>query len=179
MILELARQQGKNTFKAALIILIFKENGLQCLKLKEPFCTNTKCIREYNSHLRPAAAKTVHKGQRITEDEVVVDLTQYRGVWKVPHIHYVAFSRVRKLENLFILDLNEAAIGLDEQVHVEMRRLRTQVSLERSYTPLYKIDPSRIKLAFNIARSLHKHLEDEQFEPNVLSADVIGTVYKG
>ena len=37
-----------------------------------------------------------------------------------------------------------------------------------------KIDPSRIKLAFNNARSLHKHFEDVQFEPNVLSADVIG-----
>ena len=36
---------------------------------------------------------------------------QYRRVRKVPHIHYVAFSRVRKLENLFILNLNEAAIG--------------------------------------------------------------------
>ena len=124
--------------------------------------------------LRPAAAKTVHKGQGITEDEVVVDLTQYKGVRKVPHIHYVAFSRVRKLENLFILNLNEAAIGLDEQVHVEMQRLRTEASLKLSYTPLYKIDPSRIKLAFNNARSLHKHFEDVQFEPNVLSADVIG-----
>ena len=55
----------------------------------------------------------------------------------MPHIHYVAFSRVRKLENLFILNLNEAAIGLDEQAHVEMQRLRTQASLELSYTPLY------------------------------------------
>ena len=55
-----------------------------------------------------------------------------------------------------------------------MQRLRTEASLKLSYTPLYKIDPSRIKLAFNIARSLHKHFEDVQFEPNVLSADVIG-----
>ena len=53
---------------------------------------------------------------------------------KVPHIHYVAFSRARKLENLFILNLNDAAIGLDEQVHVEMQRLRTQASLEQNQT---------------------------------------------
>ena len=144
------------------------------MKLKEPFCTYTKCIREYNFHCDQQLQKTVHKGQGITEDEVVFDLTQYKGVRKVPHIHYVAFSRVRKLENLFILNLNDAAIGLDEQVHVEMQRLRTQASLELSYTSLYKIDPSRIKLAFNNARSLHKHFEDVQFEPNVLSADVIG-----
>ena len=54
-----------------------------------------------------------------------------------------------------------------------MQRLRTQASRELSYTPLYKIDPSRIKLAFNNARSLHKHFEDVQFEPNLLSSDVI------
>ena len=143
-------------------------------EVERTFLYKCKMYQRIQFPLRPAAAKTVHKGQGITEDEVVVDLTQYKGVRKVPHIHYVAFSRVRKLENLFILNLNEAAIGLDEQVHVEMQRLRTQASLELSYTPLYKIDPSRIKLAFNNARSLHKHFEDVQFEPNVLSADVIG-----
>ena len=124
--------------------------------------------------LRPPAAKTIHKGQGITEDEAVVDLTQHKRVMKVPHIHYVAFIRVRKLENLYILNLNEAAIGLDEQVNVEMQRLRTEAALELRYTPLYKIDPSKIKLAFNNTRSLHKHFKDVQFEPNVLSADVVG-----
>ena len=143
-------------------------------EVERTFLYKHKMYQRIQFPLRPAAAKTVHKGQGITEDEIVVDLTQYKGVRKVPHIHYVAFSRVRKLENLFILNLNEAAIGLDEQVHVEMQRLRMQESLELSYTPLYKIDPSKIKLAFNNARSLHKHFEDVQFEPNVLSADVIG-----
>ena len=40
--------------------------------------------------------------------------------------------------------------------------------------PLYKIDPCKIKLAFNNARSLHKHFKDIQWERNVLAADVIG-----
>ena len=91
----------------------------------------------------------------------MVDLTQYKGIRKVPHIHYVAFSRVRKLENLYILNLNEAAIHLD-CVTVEMQRLRTQAVLQLSYTPLYKIDPCKIKLAFNNTRSLHKHFKDIQ-----------------
>ena len=34
--------------------------------------------------LRPAAAKIIHKGQGITEDEAVVDLTQHKGVRKIP-----------------------------------------------------------------------------------------------
>ena len=78
--------------------------------------------------LRAAAVKTVHKAQGITEDEIVVDLTQYKGIRDVPHIHYVAFGRVSKLENLYILNLNEAAIHLDERVTVEMQKLRTSGS---------------------------------------------------
>ena len=123
--------------------------------------------------MQAAAAKTVHKAQGITEDEIVVDLTQYKGIRKVPHIRYVA-CRVRKLENLYILNLNEAAIHLDERVAVEMQRLRTQAVLQLSYTPLYKIDPCKIKLVFNNARSLHKHFKDIQWEPKVLAADFIG-----
>ena len=93
--------------------------------------------------LRPAAAKTIHKGQGITEDEAVVDLTQHKRFMKLPHMHYVAFSRVRKLKNLYNLNLNKAAIDLDEDVNVEMQRLRTEAPLELSYTPLYKVDPNK------------------------------------
>ena len=71
------------------------------------------------------------------------------------------------MENLYILNLNEAAIHLDERVTVEMQRLRIQAVLQLSYTPLYKIDPRKIKLAFNNARSLHKHFKDIQWETNV------------
>ena len=78
------------------------------------------------------------------------------------------------MENLYILNLNEAAIHLDERVTVEMQRLITQAILQLSYRPFYKIDPCKIKLAFNNARSLHKHFTDIQWEPNVLAADVIG-----
>ena len=93
--------------------------------------------------LRASAAKTVQKAQGITEDEIVVDLTRYKGIRKVPHIHYDAFRRVRKLENLYILNLNEAAIHLDERVAVEMQRLRTQAVLQLSYTPLFKLIPAK------------------------------------
>ena len=49
-----------------------------------------------------------------------------------------------------------------------MQRLRTEA------VPLYKIDPGMDKIAFNNARSLHKHFKDDEFEPNVLAADAIG-----
>ena len=152
-------------------------------EVERTFLYKYKMYQRIQFLLRPAAAKTIHKGQGITEDEAVVDLTQHKRTMKVPHIHYVAFSRVRNLENLYILNLNEAAIGLDEQVNVEMQRLRTEAAFELSCTPLYKIDPSKIELAFNNTRSLYKHFKDIQFEPNVLSADAVGfaksRLYKG
>ena len=91
---------------------------------------------------------------------------------KIPHIHNVALSRVKRLKDLYILNMNEAAMALDEDVNVEMHRLRTEVAL--CYVPLYKNDPGIIKIAFKNARSLHKHFRDVEFEPNVLAADAIG-----
>ena len=70
--------------------------------------------------------------------------------------------------------MNEASMALDDDVNVEMHRLRTEAVLELCYLPLYKTDPGKIKIAFNNARSLHKHFRDVEFEPNVLAADAIG-----
>ena len=56
------------------------------------------------------------------------------------------------------MNLNEAAIDLDEQVTTEMHRLRTEAALELCYVPLYKTDPGKVN-AFNNARSLNKHFE--------------------
>ena len=82
--------------------------------------------------MKPAAAKTVHKSQGATVDKVVVDLSQKR-TRKVPHIYYVALSRVKKLDDLYILNLNQAAYALDERVTSEMERLQTEASLELCY----------------------------------------------
>ena len=70
--------------------------------------------------------------------------------------------------------MNEGAIDLDKQVTTEMHRLRTEASLELCYVPLYKVQPDKVKIAFNNARSLNKHFQDIEHEPNVLAADVIG-----
>ena len=130
--------------------------------------------------MTPASGKTVYKAEGATVDRVVVDLSQ--GVDKngkprkyiMPHMHYVAFSRVKKLEDLYILNMNEDTMAIDNEVNIEMQRLRTEAPLELCYVPLYKIDPGKSKIAFNNARSLHKHFKDVEFEPNVLAADVIG-----
>ena len=173
MISELEKQQEKNTSKGAFTIQIFRD-WTPVFEVERTYIYRFITSQKIQFPLPATAAKTVHKAQGITDDEMVVDLTQYKGIREVPHIHYVAFSRVRKLENLYILNLNEAAIHLDECVTVEMQRLRTQAVLQLSYTPLYKTDPCKIKLAFNNARSLDKHFKDIEREPNVMAADVLG-----
>ena len=48
---------------------------------------------------------------------------------------------MKKLEDLYILNLNEAAMDLDEQVTKE---LQTEAALELCYVPLYKIGPGNV-----------------------------------
>lgn len=67
--------------------------------------------------LRLSCAKTIHKAQGSTLNNVVVDL----GTRKQEHMHYVALSRVRKLQNLFILSLNEQRIAVSSNVVSEMQ----------------------------------------------------------
>ena len=69
---------------------------------------------------------------------------------------------MKKLEDLYILNMNEAARALDDDVNIEMQRLRTDAALELCYVPLYKIGSDKTKIAFNNARSLHKHYKDVQ-----------------
>jgi hypothetical protein len=84
--------------------------------------------------LRPASAKTVHRSQGDTQSQIVVNLNTKRAI---PHIHYVALSRVTTIEGLHITDLCEDKISIDQSVVKEMEMLRTERSLKLCFTPLY------------------------------------------
>ena len=103
--------------------------------------------------LRPAAAKTVHRSQGDTQTQIVVNLNTRRAI---PHIHYVALSRVTTMEGLYITDLCENKIAVDQKVVEEMLELRTQRSLQLCFTPLYALDLSDFRICHLNARSLHK-----------------------
>ncbi|KAK3090521.1 hypothetical protein FSP39_012459 [Pinctada imbricata] len=137
------------------------------------FLYNYKSYQRTQFPLKPAAAKTVHKAQGSTVDKLVIDMSQTRAR-KMPHIHYVAMSRVRKFENLHILNFNSTALATDERVKDEMNRLRQEAKLKLCYDCLYDVDPLYFKVAFNNARSFHKHFLDVSVDPNILAADVIG-----
>ena len=67
-----------------------------------------------------AWATTIHKVQGLTLDEIVVDM---KGGRFSPGQAYVAFSRVKKLEGLHILNFNPKAIKASPYIKVEMDRL--------------------------------------------------------
>lgn len=138
---------------------------------KRTFVYNRKTYQRVQFPLQPSAGKTIHKAQGATLSKAVISLAQTKQR-KIPHIHYVALSRVRSLDGLFILDFNEKSLTKDENVDKEMDRLREN-RLQLSYTPLYAVRKD-IKFLFNNARSLHKHFFDIKLEPSVLAADVIG-----
>ncbi|XP_061178430.1 uncharacterized protein LOC133187077 [Saccostrea echinata] len=135
--------------------------------------TNGSSCKRTQFPLRPAAGKTVHKAQGCTVDEIVIDMSQTK-VRKNPHIHYVALSRVRSVDHLHILNFNEQALAMDEQVVEEMERMKKDVPLQLCYVPLYQLDLHSFKIAFNNCRSLHKHFPQIQNEPNIVASDVVG-----
>ena len=119
--------------------------------------------------LRPASAKTVHRSQGDTQSQVVVNLNTRRTI---PHIHYVALSRVTTIEGLYITDLCESKISVDPKVVQEMQLLRNEYKLDLCFTPLYMLANTDLKICYLNARSLHKHIEDVRKDINYLSADI-------
>jgi len=120
----------------------------------------------------------------------VIDHT-YRGNSQ-PHSHYVAFSRVTKLEGLHILNMHKKQtvidgkivchdttsddgkfIKVDRKVQEEMARLRSEGNkMPLCYTPLYT-HCSGLTVTFHNVRSLHAHFADLSSDPNLTSARVL------
>ena len=73
--------------------------------------------------LRLTWAVTIHKCQGLTLPEVVIDMTPAKGKFK-PGEAYVAFSRVKTLDQLHIINYTQSQIHVSEYVEKEMKRLR-------------------------------------------------------
>ena len=117
--------------------------------------------------LRPAAAKTIHRCQGDTLDAAVVDFPSSTK----EHMHYVGLSRVRNSSNLYIMNLNEQKIKVNENVAQEMKRLRTKANLTPAAS-LQNTDSSLFTVIFHNVRSLHLHINDVQSDFNIEKADV-------
>ena len=140
--------------------------------VKRSFTYNRKTYERIQFPLQPSAGRSVHRAQGTTLESVVIDLSQ-RKSRKIPHLHYVALSRVTSLKKLQILNFNENALTLDQQVKTEMDRLHSSAQLELCYVPLECIDSNlHFKVAFNNCRSLHRHFEDVKHDKGLLSMDI-------
>ncbi|CAB3999556.1 ATP-dependent DNA helicase PIF1 [Paramuricea clavata] len=127
-------------------------------------------IKPITTQFPVASAKTVHRSQGDTQTQIVVNLNSNRSF---PHIHYVALSRVTTIEGLYITDLCEDKISVDQRVVKEMEILRTEQSLNLCFKPLYMLDQSDLKVCYLNARSLHKHIEDVRKDINYSSIDIV------
>lgn len=71
--------------------------------------------------LRLAWAVTVHKSQGLSLDAAIIDLSQAF----TPGMGYVALSRVRSLEGLYLAGLNDQALQLDQDIARFDRSIKT------------------------------------------------------
>ena len=106
--------------------------------------------------LRFAPAKTAHRTQGDTMNEVVVDFSGRCFL----HAHYVALSRVRTLDGLHIRALNENAIHTSDIVEKEINRLNDEMSLQPFTQPFIDFVEPSVKILFQNVRSLRKHIKD-------------------
>ena len=91
----------------------------------------------------------------------------------IPHIHYVALSRVTAIQGLHITDLCESKISVDLKVVKEMQLLRNEHKLDLCFTPLYMLEHTHLKICYLNARSLRRHIDDVRKDFLYLSADIL------
>ena len=129
-------------------------------------------IQRFQYPLRPAAAKTVHRSQGDTVSEAVVNLSLAENQKPpVDHIHYVALSRLKTFDGLYITDLNTNKISISKAVKAEMKHLR-ECKTDFTLQFLYNM-ADVFRLTFLNARSLHRHLLDVKNDFNFQAAEVI------
>lgn len=118
--------------------------------------------------LRPAAAKTAHRCQGDTMYSAVVD---FKGRPQC-HAHYVALSRVRTLNNLHVLTMNETTIRVSNEVTQEMERLESSMSLCHTVQFPNK-SQSGLLLIFQNICTLKPNLKNIENNSYYLSADIL------
>ena len=117
--------------------------------------------------LRAASAKTVHRSQGDTVSEIVVNFTGRTQTG----IHYVAMSRVREFDKLYLLNHDPRKVKASEEVKLEMCHLRQQ-SCSSTLRNLYDVD-APLKIAYVNAQSLHRHKMDVEHDFNLSDANIL------
>ena len=128
----------------------------------------------------PAYAMTIHKSQGSTFEKVCVDMTgcdtfSSATLWR---FFYVAFSRVRKLENLYIIgSFSKKLMKLPSEgtstVSVEMERLRTSCALKLNFNNFQTLAINDVPIVYLNVNSLKKSLPDIVCDRWYLAAKIL------
>ena len=115
-------------------------------------------------------AATIHKVQGKTLDRIVV--TMGKQTFRAGQA-YVAFSRVRTLDGLFIVKFNPASIITSPSVTQEMDRLRGNEVAPLPRSRVFSEQAScELKICLLNVRSYREHLPDMKLDDELLQCDV-------
>ncbi len=134
------------------------------------FCAKRKRgseITRLQFPLTLAWATTIHKVQGLTLDEIIVDM---KGGRFNAGQAYVAFSRVKTLQGLHILNFSASAIKKSNDVHNEMVRLSAKLLQS---IPKLQCHDNHITIALLNIRSIAAKLPDIASDSNLKHASVV------
>ena len=118
-----------------------------------------------------AWAVTIHKCQGQTLPENVIDMTPAKVKFK-PGEAYVAFSRMRTLEKLHIINYTCSQIHVSEHVEKEMKRLRKYI-LPQMPSNLFHDVPGFVKLLHINIGNFKRKIEDMKNDDIFQNADIM------
>ena len=118
-----------------------------------------------------AWAVTIHKCQGLTLPEIVIDMTPTKGKFR-PAEAYVAFSRMRTLQKLHIINYTQSQICVSEHVEKEMKRLRKNI-LPHMPSYLFHDVPGGVKLLHINIGNFNRNIEDMKNDHMFQDADKI------
>ena len=121
--------------------------------------------------LRLSWGVTIHKCQGLTLNEIVVDMTPSKGKY-YPGQAYIAFSRVKTLEGLHIINYTRSQIKISPNVEEEMERLRMNL-LPQIPKHLFEYELGHTKLVHINIGNIHRKLVDIKCDKLLKSADII------
>ena len=118
-----------------------------------------------------AWAVTMHKCQGLTLSKIVIDMTPAKGKFKSGEV-YVAFSRVRTLEKLHVINYTQSQIHVSEHVEKEMKRLRKNI-LPQMPSNLFHDVLGGVKLLHIKIGNFNRKIEDMKKDDIFQHADII------
>ena len=127
-------------------------------------------IKRLQFPLTLAWATTIHKVQGLTLDEIVVDM---KGGRFNAGQAYVAFSRVKTLQGLHILNFNASAIKKSDAVEEEMARLNDKLLPPLPQLQCRLLSDSHITISLLNVRSINAKMPDILCDDNLKCASVL------